>query len=127
MIDSQLYTLCNSEPETLEHLFIECPVVKPLWTALEAILEYNFSVPEKLFGCFQHINDKHFDIISHLGILLKYYIHICRIKDKKPHPIVMMKRFEYAYNLEEEIAKKKGKVDRHHQKWSMVIDKIQTP
>ena len=126
MVESNLFTFCDNDPETLEHLFIECPIVKPLWTALESVLSYQFAVTEKLFGCFQHINDKQFDILSHTVILLKYYIHICRIKKIKPQPHVMMKRIEYAHTIEESIAQKRGKVDRHHQKWSNLIEKIRS-
>jgi len=114
MVDSNLCTFCDNEPETFEHLFIECPIVKPLWTALGSVLNYQFSVTEKFFGCFQHINGKQFHKLSHTVILLKYYIHICRIKKNKPQPNVMMKRIDYAYTIEESIAQRRGKVDRHH-------------
>lgn len=33
--DSQKSALCTHEPETLKHLFLECIIVKKIWSSLE--------------------------------------------------------------------------------------------
>ena len=71
--DSPNCTLCNSAPENYVHLFIDCPVVKPIWGDTIHIIEQkinrplNVSIFEKIFGCDQ---DK---FLTFLFLLLKYY------------------------------------------------------
>ena len=120
MIDSPLCTFCSNEEETLEHLFINCPFIQPLWAALEHILNHKFTMQEKLFGCYKNLDDKEYDIISHSSILLKYYVHISRLDNRTPQTFILKKRLIYSSILEETIALKKGKSDRHHQKWRCI-------
>ena len=122
MIDSPLCSFCSNEEETLEHLFIHCPLIQPLWIELEKLLNHKFTLQEKLFGCYKNLNDKNYDIVSHASILLKYYVHISRLDKTIPQSFVMMKRLIYTSLMEENIAIKKGKTDRHHQKWKPIID-----
>ena len=78
-------TFCKIEVETLEHLFIDCVHVNHLWVKLENILDYSFSRSEKLLGCYDKTHVRSFDILSHLTILLKYFIHTSRLKKTVPH------------------------------------------
>ena len=34
-LDPPLCTFCKTEEETLDHLFIDCPLIRPLWNQLE--------------------------------------------------------------------------------------------
>ena len=120
--NSPLCTFCNKEEETLDHLFIDCPSILPLWNELELILSYTFSRQEKIFGCYDNLNNNHFDIISHCSLLLKYYVHICRLNKNTPNTKVLVKRIQYASDLELSIATRKNKTDRHHQKWSPYLN-----
>ena len=63
-------TLCGVEPETLEHLFITCQYTNELWVKLENILNYTFSKPEKILGCFDKM---HFYVILILLAILQFF------------------------------------------------------
>ena len=122
--DPPLCTFCKKEDETLEHLFIDCSYIRPLWIELERLISHKFSTQEKIFGCYNNINDKHFDVISHCSLLLKYYVHICRLNKQPPIKDLLTKRIVYTSDLELLIATKKNKADRHHQKWSTLLENI---
>ena len=124
--DPPLCTFCEKDDETLDHLFIDCSLIQPLWKELERILSHEFSRQEKIFGCFNDINDKHFDVISHCSLLLRYYIHICRLNKQPPNTNLLIKRIIYTSDLELLIATKKKKTDRHHQIWSPFFDLIES-
>ena len=115
MVDSPLCTFCQAHTETLIHLFVSCSYVKPLWLSMENMLDYSFSEAEKLLGCFSTMKNKKFDV------LLKYYVHICRINNQKPSPKVLKRRILYSQFIESEIAKKRNKMDNHDLKWSSFL------
>ena len=114
-------TFCEMDIETLEHLFISCQYVNELWVKLENILNYSFSRVEKLLGCFEKTNIRSFDIFNHLTILLKYYIHTCRLKKSKPIFPVFQKRIITTETTELSIATKHGKIKQHLEKWGEII------
>ena len=122
MLDSPLCTFCQRHNETLPHLFVSCDYVKPLWSSIEQIMGYKFKESEKLFGCFSTMKNKQFDVLSHITILLKYYVHICRINNKIPSQKVLRRRILYSQFLESEIAKKRNKMDNHDTKWSAFLE-----
>ena len=119
--DSPDCAFCSSAPETYTHLFVECPVVKPVWDeTINAIAKkinqvLNPTTFEKMFGC---ENDK---FITFLFLLLKYYIYICKFQGKNPSfegyksYIVSNKDLEYA------IAKKNNKLPLHFKKWKFKL------
>ena len=114
----------KEEVETLRHIFIECKAVQPLWSQLEKHINYQFSDVEKIFGCFSKTNDRSFDIISHLTIIVKYYIHLCRLKKNTPHYQVLMKKITATESIEMKIAEKSNKINQHLKKWSNMITRF---
>ena len=115
-------SFCETDVETLTHLFAECAYVKPLWEALEEILSYNFSFEEQIFGVYKEIGLRSFDIHSHCSFVLKYYIHVCRMNKFKPKVVTLGKRILYNEMLEKQIASKKKKLSKHYRKWMIVLD-----
>lgn len=115
--DSPDCVFCSSSPETYIHLFVECPVIKPIWDEIIHVMSkkmnqvVNPSIFEKMFGCGK---DK---FVTFLFLLLKYYIYICKFQGKIPSfegyktYIVTHKNLEYA------IAKKNNKLPLHFKKW----------
>ena len=122
LIDDDSCTFCRENTESITHLFIDCPFTSKLWTELERITEYKFTNSEKLFGCFKNLNELHFKVISHCTILLKYYVHICRIKNTTPLTQIFRKRILYSQFLESEIAKKRDKTELHDNKWMRILE-----
>ena len=84
IVESPNCTFCNDYTENQYHLFIECKHVQPLWADLETILGQKLSDTEKMLGCFLTMTNKRYDVVSHITILVKYYIHICHIKGTIP-------------------------------------------
>ena len=103
------------ECETLEHLFLDCQYVKPIWEKLENKVNYQFERDEKIFGLFRDPYDK--IIFSHLTIIVKYYIHSTRLKKWKPHFSVLIKYINTTESIEFEIARNRNKMSQHSQKW----------
>ena len=118
---SPICTFCNEEVETLLHLFIECTSVKPIWQQLENHLQYSYTNSQKMFGCFENTHDRTFDILSHLTIITKYYIHKSRLKKKSPTYIALKREITSIESIELKIANKSNKIKQHLQKWGKII------
>ena len=62
LTDSKLCTFCKLETETIQHLIVDCPVVKEIWEAVEDMLLNRFVIPialdktSILFGKFNTCN-----------------------------------------------------------------------
>ena len=119
--DSPNCSFCNTAPETYKHIFIECPVVKPIWDkAIKVISQkinrpLNVSTFEQMFGV---VDDK---FLTHLFLLLKYYVYICKFQNKPPN-FEGYKTYIASYkDLEYCIAKKNNKLPLHFQKWRFKI------
>ena len=115
---------CKTEVETLEHLFIDCEHVNHLWIELENIVNYSYSRSEKFLGCYEKTHMRNFDILSHLTILLKYYIHTCKYKKCKPCFSVFTKKIITTESTELNIATRNSKIRQHLDKWGDTITKL---
>ena len=100
---------------------LECNSVKPIWQKLENNLKYYYTNSQKMFGCFENTNDRSFDILSHLTIITKYFIHKCRLQKSKPSYIALKNEITSIESLELKIATKSNKIKRHLEKWDKVI------
>ena len=76
MVESPNCTFCDSHIESIYHLFVACRHVQPLWSSLEQMLDKTLTDEEKLLGCYSSLTNKQYDVMSHVIILVKYYIHI---------------------------------------------------
>ena len=118
-------TFCKIEVETLEHLFIDCVHVNHLWVKLENILDYSFSRSEKLLGCYDKTHVRSFDILSHLTILLEYFINTSRLKKNSTSLFNFhKKKIITTESTELKIATKNGKIKQHLEKWGDTITKF---
>ena len=119
--DSPNCSLCNTAPETYIHIFVECPVVKPIWDEIIKIImlkinkPLNISIFEKMFGCDSD------NYSTYLFLLFKYYIYICKFQNKSPSFEGYKSYIDINKNLEYCIAKKNNKLPIHFRKWSFQI------
>ena len=117
--DSPLCSLCNNEPETYLHIFVECDVVKPLWDqTLNTINDKNHQVLnvsnfEKMFGLCE---DK---FVTYIFLIFKYYIYVCKFQKKIPDFQGFRNYLNMNKDTEYRVAKRKGKlhVRLHFAKW----------
>ena len=117
--ESPLCSFCNDHDETLKHLFIDCTFVKPLWNSLQSLLNYTFTDEEKLFGLYGKIDDNNCDLISHITIITKQCIHLCRCANSKPTFEQINAKIVEIENIEYKIALKNKKLERHLTKWKL--------
>ena len=126
IINSPICNRCGINIETLNHLFVECEKVDQFWQELITfwdILFHNLSVTEKLFGILES-DTENWILKNQLLFVAKRYIYISRCRDS----LLSMRAFNIlvkdTMKLECIIAKQKGKLDLHYQKWSIVMQKI---
>ena len=130
MSDTPLCTFCKKETETIVHFFVECDIVKPLWVFLIKILNKSHSIQtlttcQKILGMYEKITETGFDIVNHLTITLKYYIHMCKHKHDKPDKAGLIERIKDIALIEKRIAKSKEKGDKHKKKWNMFLEEFE--
>lgn len=118
----EMCSFCGTEIETLMHIFAKCDYVNPLWEMLEEIFTYRFSEEDRIFGVYKELGLRSFDILSHCGIILKYYVHLCRMNNFKPRVATLEKRILYNEMLEKQIATNKNRLGKHVRKWRSVLD-----
>ena len=117
--DSPLCSMCHKDPETIIHVFCECDIVKPIWVALQNLInaklhsDYDFNHFDYIFG----ISSDTF--LTFLFLCCKFYIHRCKFQNVNPNFSAFKSFLLVKCNLEYEIARKKGKLSQHFKKWSI--------
>ena len=124
IVDSPLCAFCNSENESLEHLFL-CKASEVFWKEVLSWLAIhknellNVSLTDVLFGKFDI--DKDFMVVNHVLLLGKYFIYRCKLDNIKPSLAVFKAKLKATLNLEFYIARKKGTLAQHYRKWNIFI------
>ena len=111
---------CEGHFETIQHLFIDCPYVTHLWLYIETLMakigpEYQLDTPKKLFGFYSDY--PHVNILNHLTIVTKHFIHMSKSKKVIPTLNNLKKRISDTEFLERQIAFQKQKIEIHEDKW----------
>ena len=127
--DTPLCYFCNTDIETLEHLFVKCSHVLPLWRFMSDVLSEThstnpISTDQKLLGIHQMIEKRNYDIVNHMMITLKYYVHICKHKKVLPNRDGLIELIKDTATIERRIATRKNKLDRHHDKWDTILTEL---
>ena len=115
--DSSQCSFCKGQEESLRHLFIECEFVQPIWSDLHNLMNERFRDDEKLFGKYENINDKNYDLLSHLTIIVKQSIHASRIAYSLPSFDKVKSKIREVERIERQIALKNSKLELHLKKW----------
>ena len=125
MIDSPLCDFCQTEVESLEHLFFHCDVTKIFWKSLSSwlikqkITTTFLTLENVLFGVFNAMDD--FLILNHLILLAKFYIYKCKLDIKHPSLNVFIAKIRATFQIEQKIASNNDKLDKHYKKWNKVL------
>ena len=115
--DSPRCTYCEEENQSVNHLFIECKVIKQLFSCFERQykLENKLTTLEKIIGC--DPNSKRPKLtMKRLGILRRM-IYQCNHKDEKPKWGVFLEQMDKCYTYEYAIADRNGKIMQHLKFW----------
>ena len=78
----------------------------------------------KILMCVYHSNaESHFDslILNHLLLLAKFYIYRCKLDIIHPSLNVFIAKIRANFQIEQNIASKNNKLDKHYKKWNKVL------
>jgi len=116
--DSDLCTLCQKEPETLDHLVWNCECVKPFWKAFVNFVYDIFKLRISKDDIYLGTKDK---LLTLLSVVAKQYVYQCRYR--KVHPIFVTYRNKLLYiqKIEESVFKCKNKSMLWFEKWEPLI------
>lgn len=113
-------TFCQIKNETVYHLFIECPMVQKLWTALAKWFKHFHDIkfvknPTKIiFNAYQGRNAK---LINISVLIAKFYIYKTRSANRKLSFIDMITDVNHYKELELHIHTKKDQLYKFARKW----------
>ena len=115
-------TFCKKEAETIEHLFVECKVVKNIWSKLQNWIRIELGIPvvlsktHILFG----IDLKKCNSAINLIILLtKFYIYRIRCQGSTLSFLSLQREIESYYKLEKYILLKTFNLSNFKSKWQV--------
>ena len=105
-IVSPLCTFCNSQPETLLHLFTECVVISRLWTCVHRMCNYFLEIdvnfdPELIM--LNSYKGKSSQLINFLIVVVKQFIYASKCLQTSPDFNQCMSRIATWYNIDKYI------------------------
>lgn len=121
IVDIQLCSLCNSENETISHLFFECLYAQALWYEVRNILinaGYHlnvFTISDIMFCMIDEM-----PVINHIIICTKYFIYKKSMISAKPEVNRLIQVLKYYYKIEKEIGYKNRTLSKFYEKWSFL-------
>ena len=119
-------SFCKEHEETLRHLFIECKYVKSIWNDLQSQLNVLLGDNEKLFGLYENMDDKSYDALSHITIIVKQCIHRSRLIPKRPEFREVKAMIRDIEHTERDIAMRAAKFEKHLSKWQRANSILET-
>ena len=121
-IESNICDLCHSQPETLEHLFFDCPKVLDVWKETELWIQdkgehIKFDKQTVLFGIFNSKGNKT-TFANWLIINVKYYIYVSKIQKIKPSIYALLNIIKDKIHIEKYILYKNCQFEEFEKYWA---------
>ena len=113
---------CNSNPETVMHLFLECEVVKKFWRALQRWVEYFFGIyfePLDKSVIFLDLNGADAELLNRILLKATHYIYITKCNKR------VLRLYDYAselyslYCLEKDLAIEQNVYTKFQKVWKI--------
>ena len=120
--DTRMCENCNLSVETVIHLLVECPKVRPLWNYVCQITD-NASISKSEI-LFNNVSDSRTSADNVITLVTKYYIFQAKCLGERISVTQLRKQIMSTHNVEEIIAKNNNKLPLHIAKWHDCIDKI---
>ena len=126
-VESPLCCMCNTQIETLVHLFVECEKIKTFWEKTsELIHPYGIdeiNTTEIILGILT--NERTNNMTNHIILEAKYYIYVCKLEKIMPNFARFIKRLKITENIERQIASRSEKNRKAHEyKWNHLLNFI---
>ena len=124
MIDTQLCSFCNTETESMLHLFVTCTQVQNLWQHLQEFLQERFNIiyitlePENII--LNQIVKKKTSVANFICLITKQFIYRQRCMKGELHFPILKSIIRSVENTEKYIAIKQEKLNLHEKKWAKI-------
>ena len=123
IVNSELCSLCEVEPETVIRLLCSCGKVKQLWSSVQQWCSKCFSLPglSTQTAVLAFLENARAHI--HQNIILLFFKKFVYEKRELPSQIALptfLNYLNYIYKIEHKIALKNNKVEKHLKKWETI-------
>ena len=125
ILESDLCTFCNIQPETATHLMWSCTEVQKLWLDVKSMIEqrYNIEINLSLSAVILNkIVTVRYHIANFMCLLCKHFIYTNRCLKNRLHFPIFKRVVNQIENVEKYIATKNNKIKIHNKKWNLVQD-----
>ena len=112
--DSNTCTFCSNRPETLEHLFVTCDKILPLWHYYTSITNVQVNKRRILLNTFV-TNPACVENV--IGLIVKQYIYATRCLGQTLNKMELSCKIKRWKEIEYYIAEKYGRLSHHETKW----------
>ena len=123
MNDSPICRFCDSATETIEHIFVSCPIVADFWKVIHHWLQYyglylNIEPTTILFGVLENELDS---FSKNLVLLVAKKFIWTHFRKAKPLTIIDFQNYIKNIYIEQEyMAKINNKLDKFYMSWSVL-------
>ena len=128
LVETNICSFCSNYPETLNHLFLQCPNTRNIWNDFEHWWFQNSNTQLSLTNfeiIFGFCTKSPLDTLKNTLILVtKQYIYSCRCRGLVPFIDSLINRFSQTYKIEKIIALNKNKLHFHNNKWQLIADSL---
>ena len=127
--DSPKCSFCNTDIETLEHLFFECTQIRELWCDVEEWIINQFHVPvnfDKYSVMFGKYYNRHMYRFQNLILLVvKQYIFSCRYQNNpRVHIAAIKKSITDRIMIEKYLLLRNCRYDEYESHWQSICEKL---
>ena len=122
VVETDICNLCNTDVQTVPHLFLTCPSVQLLWKKIQCFfLKSDDELCWNADSCLSnsiHPSPKH--LANFLALMVKQYIFACKCKNDRPNVRMFQELIVQYYKIEEYNTKLDPKGCRHLvRKWAV--------
>ena len=123
IVEDDLCLFCQNTAETITHLFVDCQVVKNLWASICDWLAPAIDLESKLNAKLIIFGDTGSLITSLILLISKYYIFLCRIRDRVPNLAGIKQMVKSEFVIEQQISKNNLKTRRRFEvRWKDLVE-----
>ena len=119
-------SICQTEPETLCHLFLECPSTQSLWQNIENWiknkLNINVNLSHKIKMLGYTIQDCQFLPINTMILVAKYYIFKCSQSKTIPDIFQYQQKLKIVYEEQSLVSQLNFKEERFVDNWTVFAE-----
>lgn len=124
--DDNLCQYCQQNPETILHLFVQCPIVKRFWSALHYWLLNNFGLTMSLENkSIMFPKDKNNRLMNYLYVVAKYYLYANKFSGRELSVESFKSILKRKFQSEKYTASLNNTFTKFLQKWSVLYNYFQ--